>query len=183
MTFNPNIPQPTDSPATDSQPQFLTNFQQLNTQFSQNHVALTALADNGKHTYVTLIDQGADPAVAVDEIALYSKSLGGVSTLYMRKENNGTVIQLSAQDPSVAEPGSTFLAGGVILKWGFGAIGSGVGGTTLTFVSAFPNNCWEVIITPLDPNALYASVVNKSVNNFAARASNACTIGYIAIGN
>lgn len=181
MVYIPTIPQPGDSPATQSQAQILENFTQLNTQFSVDHVALNAGANNGKHIKTTFIDQAADPVVAANEIDLYSKSLAGVSTLYLRKESNGTVIQMSAQDPTINNAGSTFLPGGVIIKWGFGP--ASPGGNVIAFASAFPTNCWVVLITPEGGTGRAVSVNNKNVNNFTAICTNNITMGYIAIGN
>lgn len=183
MAYNNNIPQPTDNISTQSQADLLENFAQLETQFSVNHTSLLAGADNGKHIHTTYLDQGANPATAANEVAMYAKDLGGVSTLYFRKESNGTVIQMTGQDPTSAAQGSTFLPGGVILKWGSAAIVSGAGGTTVNFTSAFPTTCWQVVVTPNDANALYASVISTGAASFVARGSNACTIKYIAIGN
>lgn len=66
MTYNPNIPQPTDRPST-SQGQILINFTELNNKFSLEH---NGLAVNGKHKFVTLqrsagvIPAGTDIIVA-----------------------------------------------------------------------------------------------------------------------
>jgi len=192
MTYQPLIPNPGDYLA-ESQPEIRTNFNLLNTYFGINHVEFDAAGDNGKHIFATFIQQGVhpagDPATIVDEVAVYAKELTygappvTEETLYLRKENNGTVIQISGPDPIIADPGSTYLAGGIIIKWGFGPIGTGAAGTVLGFASPFPNNCWEVIITPQNASALYASVLNKTVANFTSRANVATTIGYIAIGN
>jgi hypothetical protein len=171
------------------------NFNQLDTQFSVNHTSLTAANNNGKHTFVTLIQQGVhpagDPATVADEVAVYAKELTyGVlpapypiteEVLYCRKENNGTVIQLTSQDPTIADPGSSFLAGGIIMKWGF--VVAGPAGTAINFASRFPTNCWEVILTPQGTTGRATAVNNKSVTGFTAYATNACTCGYIAIGN
>ena len=91
MTFNPNIPQATDLTSA-SQSQILTNFSQLNTIFDVDHVTYdnATVANRGKHDKSTYIEQGADPATSANEVALYSKDLSTVSTLYMRKESSGT---------------------------------------------------------------------------------------------
>jgi hypothetical protein len=82
MTYNPNIPQSTDI-FPNSQPQILTNFTQLNTQFTVEHDALTGPAD-GKHKYVTL-QQGIGPApVGTDAILCQQLSGLGASKLTYR---------------------------------------------------------------------------------------------------
>lgn len=117
MTYNPNIPQPTDIPSQ-SQSQILDNFTVANTVFGINHVPFDATLNNGKHNFATLLNQSGNPATAAGEIALYAKAVGGISTWFLRKETNGTVIQLSNTDPIIANPGSTFLPGGMLLQFG-----------------------------------------------------------------
>lgn len=182
MVYNPSTPQATDLPY-DSQAEILENFTQLNTIFDVDHVTFNAVENNGKHNQTTFIDSAADPGPGADEIALYSKDLGGVSTLYMQKESGGTVIQMSSEDPVLGIPGQTFIPGGVILKWGTNAIISGAGGTTINFASAFPNNCWIVLLTALDPNHQEVTVISRNINQFVARAGNPITVQWLAIGN
>jgi microcystin-dependent protein len=49
----------------------------------------------GQHDHVTLNEQGADRATAVNEMALYCKNVGSVPELFYRPENNGTAVQLT----------------------------------------------------------------------------------------
>lgn len=53
MVYLPTIPAANDKPAQ-SQGEIQENFTQLNTQFSTEHVAFNAGADNGQHKFVTL---------------------------------------------------------------------------------------------------------------------------------
>lgn len=95
MAYTINIPQSTDDPATQSQVQFLNNFNQLNTQISVNHTALTAGADNGKHTFISLL-QSAAPITAAGEGSLYTFNTGGAREhAYWRRESNGISIPIS----------------------------------------------------------------------------------------
>jgi len=99
MTFNPSIPGATDD-MSDSQGDMLTNFGQLNTVFSEDHVAFNASADKGKHNKVTLVSLGSDidvdsPATAINEIALFALEDGTDTEIYSRQENNGTVNQIT----------------------------------------------------------------------------------------
>lgn len=183
MTFNAAIPQSTDDPSV-SQGQILTNFSQLNTQFSVNHIALTAGADNGKHTFIEMLDQVADPATAVNEMTIYSKDLAGVSTLYMRKESSGTVIQLSAADPTIAANGSSFMAGGIIVKWGGSIINTGP--TAVAFVTPFPNAIYSLVLTvgnsaTSSQQVVYSNLTQAGFNGYGS--TNGLLVTYIAIGN
>jgi hypothetical protein len=134
MTFNPNIPQGAQLISA-TQAQIQINFDQLNSIFDVDHVTYdnATVANRGKHDKSTYIEQGSDPATSANEIALYSKDLSSVSTLYMRKESSGTVIQMSGRDPILANPGRTFLPGGIILVWGTFSLAPGVNSTAVTF--------------------------------------------------
>lgn len=201
MTFNPNIPTSSNIPSQ-SQAQFLTNFGQLNTIFDVDHVTFNdaTVANRGKHTKTTYIEWAmppeatADPITSSNELALYSKESGSVSTLFLRKESNGTVIQMSGQDPTIATSGSTFLPGGIVLKWG--QFSTNAGGTaTPTFASAFPTACFVVVASVIDTgtpttanSAVYA--YNYSTTGFSATGTKRTALqalqlnaSYIAIGN
>lgn len=124
MTFNPNIPQANDI-ISSSQPQILTNFSQLNTLFGIDHVEYNnaTAANRGKHTKITYVQQGADPATLVSELALYTKNVGGVPKLFIREQTNGTVYQLNGPVPSRATTGYSWLPGGtpngaILIQWG-----------------------------------------------------------------
>lgn len=192
MTYNPSIPRPTDIPAQ-SQADFLTNFGQLNTIFDVDHVPYDDddSADRGKHDKSTYIEQSADPATAADELSLYSKDTSGNTRLYLRQENSGTVFQMTGDDPVASTNGSSFLPGGLIIKWGrVTTNGSGVG--TATF--SFPNNFYSATLTHFkqggDPNTSFVEfdgtpsktsgsvkLLNSSGTGFSS------IVGWIAIGN
>ena len=99
MTFNPTIP----NSVPQSQPIILNNFNTINNQFKENHVALTdAATDNrGKHAGICFVEQGADPAVAAGECLLYTKDTGGAPQLYKRDPNG---IQMFSGNAEVYSP-------------------------------------------------------------------------------
>lgn len=170
MVFNPNIPTPTDIPSQ-SQAQLLANFSTSNTVFGINHVPFDAALNNGKHNFATLLNQAGDPATAAGELAIYAKSFGGVSTYYMRKESNGTVIQLSNVDPILFNPASTFLPGGYLLQ--FGNLNVIAGNNTVNFPIAFNSPPFSVTITlellgPANTTTAYILVGTVNVNSFIA---------------
>jgi len=187
MTYNPNIPQAADIPSQ-SQGEMLTNFQQLNTVFDVDHVPFNdgTAANRGKHDKSTYIELGADPATAANEISLYSKDTGGNTRLFMRQESSGTVIQLSGANPTVATSGSTFLPGGLILKWGVRATPSD--GSTVTFSGgAFPNNVFAVTLAERRNGTSVTSTYFTSLttSGFTIRTSTGSNdaVHYMAIGN
>lgn len=187
MTFTPGIPQSGQS-LGNSRTQIVDNFTNYNDTMSQDHVAPNATGQ-GKHKLSTYVEQAADPATLANELAMYCKDLAGISSLFLRKESSGTVIQLSGQDPVLASPGSTILAGGVYIKWGTGNSNEGPAAPAnfTTFTTAFPNNCWTVVLVASDLNYSGTHVpYNLAVNGFnGRRTSGSGNTGfyYIAIGN
>ena len=96
MTFDPNIPQPTDFIST-SQAQVLINFSQVDTIFGIDHVKFSSgSAQAGEHNKVTFVQQGSDPTTGVNELALYSKAASGQPELFVRRASNGAVQQLTS---------------------------------------------------------------------------------------
>lgn len=74
MSFNPNIPQPTDR-LVNSQSQFLANNQSLDNGFGQDHYAFSNLTPNrGKHNNIRtpIITGSAHPTTPANENAFYS---------------------------------------------------------------------------------------------------------------
>jgi hypothetical protein len=188
MTYSPTIPGPNDL-LSQSQADIQTNFNQANLIMGINHVnfdnslpAGSLPADRGKHTFVTLIEQAANPATALNEIAIYCRDLGGISTQYLRKENNGTVIQISGPDPVAAVAGQTFLPGGIIMKWGTAVVN--VAGTAIAFPVAFPAACFSITVTSVSNTSRGHSVNNVNAAGFTAYAeNNGTTMYWTAIGN
>lgn len=192
MTFQANIPLATDLISI-SQSDIKNNFTSLSTSWNVNHVDFNA-SGAGKHKFVSLPNQLVDPATAVSEVALYAKAVAAIPTLFLRKESNGSIIQMSGQDPIALTNGTTFLPGGIIIKWG--QFSTNAGGTaTPTFASAFPTNCFVVVTSVIDngaptiaDSAVYA--YNYSNGGFSAtgtkrttKAALALNASYIAIGN
>lgn len=133
MAYTPNCPLGPQK-INASQPIINANFQQLNTQFSVNHVALTAGSQNGKHTFVSMREQGADPATAANEGAIYTKLVGADDELFYRYQSNGAVVQLtSGGGVSPTNPGYCPLPGGLVFQWG-----NNFRNATGTFVITFP---------------------------------------------
>ena len=99
MTYNPSIPADIDL-MNISQSELQTNFQQLNTVFSVDHVAFDAISNRGKHNKVTLLSRGTDvalnsPETSTDEYALYSLTDGTNVDVYMRGQGNQTPTRMT----------------------------------------------------------------------------------------
>ena len=191
MTFNPSIPQANDI-ISSSQPQILTNFTQLNTLFGIDHIEYdnATAANRGKHNKITFIQQAADPAPPAGEIALYTKNVGGTPRLFIQEQAPGSAIyQFSGAVPTAANPGSTWLPGGLIIKFGTQLLNQ-AGNTTINFVSAFPTNvfsittCLRSATGGLNDTDHYI-LGSPGLASFVIRnpTNHAYTLNYIAIGN
>jgi len=167
VTYNPNIPQSNERPSV-SQSKILTNFQQLNTVFDEDHLTFNASENNGKHKAIHLREV-SDPTTISNELGLYVKETDSISELWLRRESNGTKIQLTSKNPTKATAGQTFLPGGIILKWGF--------------PTQFPTACLNVQATVEDSSAIYVSVKNISKTKFTTTLSrSANSVRWLAIG-
>lgn len=147
MSYNPNIPQPTDE-LVDSQADILANFQEIETFVSVNHYDF-ASPNEGKHKFVTMPVQSASPGTALGEVALFSKNnIAGVPQLWLQKQNiapGGTAIDFTTATVTLTQ-GGTNLPSGVVLKWGQGATVANV--QTVTFTTSFPTALLSIQVTP-----------------------------------
>lgn len=115
MAYNANIPQPTDQLKV-SQADLLANFQAINTFVNVNHEDFGS-ADQGKHKFLQMPEQGVAPATAADEAGLFGGE-GAYSTdseLYFRRENNGDIIAFT--EGLNTTPGWCRLPCGILVKW------------------------------------------------------------------
>lgn len=167
MVYLNSIPQPGDSPATDSQADLLENFAQLETQFSFDHVSLMALADNGMHTKISINDingvaPGTDPGLPDPQISLYTKTVGLDSELFFENFNNTTALNVVRQMTNltvttVGTDNGVTTGAGLILNWGTGTCVGGI--LTITFAVAYTAG-----VIPFPMVSAYA---NTATNNNA----------------
>jgi len=153
MTFNPNIPQPTDD-LSDSQGDLLNNNLALDASFSINHAAFSdTTADNGKHTYVEMLNNGAIPAgLASGQGTIYVKSILGRSQLFYSPGNTTNEYQITrtitpdyatfAVNTGAGTSGWTFLPGNLLMQWGIGS-----GSSIVTYPVAFTSDVFNVQLT------------------------------------
>jgi len=146
MPYSNAIPQPGDL-LSQSRADLLENFAQIQTWIAINH-GIFAAADEGKHKHVSFPEQGADPATAVNEMALYTKVSGGISALFLRNENNGDVRDLTSKAIAGAAgtfSGTTLLPSGIRLCYGQGTFTAGVRDSAIVFSSGgFGATCYSV---------------------------------------
>lgn len=184
MTFQPTIPNPADYLAQ-SQIDLRNNFNLLNTYFSLNHIALNAGSDNGKHTYVTYVEQGADPVTAANEMAVYSKDVAGSTRLFKRNESNGAVTQISDVTPTaLGTLNAVRDMSGLIHTWGEVTFAAG---NALSPLTTFPIAYADVSLTatPITGTASVLAINSIAGANFQLRRSSstgALTVKIIAVG-
>lgn len=167
MTFNPAIPQAYDRPS-DSQPQLLTNFQQLNTLFDIDHITWNSSdsANRGKHRKTTLRWEGSDPATSAGEGTIYTKS---DDQLYFRQQLSGTIYNLLSGTSFIVVPSNngSIIFGGIAIKWGSVTWGSGNNNQTATFAGgAFSSTPWAVALGAESAALATPFFHNLSASNF-----------------
>jgi len=117
----------------------------------------------------------------------FSKS-DGVNVEWYTKSPTGTVTQMSRGDPVVAASGSTYLPGGLLLKWGTASIPAAAGTTDVTFNTQFTTAVYSVVVTERTTSAstdrLGSINAASGLDKFVWRNATALayTIHYMAIG-
>lgn len=175
-TYNTGIPAANNDPSVD-QPDMLINTQSINDLIGVNHITFNA-SNGGQHKAI-VFNQDASyvPVPPVSPPQLFTDIISGLPQL---KYYSGNAAQSSTQYVSAAN-GSTFLLGGIILKWGTtGAIASGA---VVPFTSSFPNNCYCVVAnsTATNTTIFVTTLLTSSFRAFFSGVNT--TINYIAIGN
>jgi hypothetical protein len=136
MSYNPSIPQPGDIPSQ-SQSQFLTNFTQLNTQFGTEHFAFNAASSNGKHKYVTLIQNPTIAAPLGTELLLRQVSAASTNDVeFVDVSGNSWYIPLRRLFTPIAIPAGTNNVN--LLDFSTAALGAQISGTIQTFDLSTP---------------------------------------------
>jgi len=137
-----------------SQPKITENFVLIRTSFSEDHVDFND-PNKGKHNRVTFTEQAGDKTTAVNEMALYIKDAGTEPNLYLRKENDTTVFNLTPSAAGHAAGGYEVLPSGLKMVWGTETITSGNSSQDFNFTSAFtpPTAAYSVQITAIGTHA------------------------------
>lgn len=111
------------------------NFRQLDISFGLNHIKFSVGPDNGKHTYVEMVNNVTIPAgLAANEVTLYTKTTSSVTDIFVTPDNSANEYQLTLSDsahfasfgadinyspPVTGQNGGwTFLPGGLLLQYG-----------------------------------------------------------------
>lgn len=141
-TYFPTIPAATDL-ISNSQPQIQNNFTSIMSLIDVNHGDF-ATNVAGQHKYVQMPQQGSPPATLAGEVGLYNFPGVGGNQMWVRKSDTTSIPMTQA---SLALPGYTFLASGIILQWGINT-GSSVALNSVTYPFTFPNRTLAIQVTP-----------------------------------
>lgn len=170
MTYNPNIPQPTDTLSA-SQPQLLTNFSQLGSIFAIDHVPYTngTVGDRGKHNKLTFTRQGVDYVANASESLFYQKDNAGVACVYYSRTAAPNFLLIGRTYPVNAAIGCSMLPGGLVIQWGiFNAPGAAESGD-INFANAFAAPPYSIVTTMIRNSNSSASVYVVTGSVTAAR--------------
>ncbi len=181
--YNINVPI-ASKPPRNSPPNFQTNFGTNAGLIGTDHYQFTDPVNGGWHQKSTYVAQAADPGSVSGQSVHYSKVVGTSTEEFIQRDGTATAIQLTtlAGNPVAAQTGQSFLPGGIVIKWGQAVVQPS--GTTVAFSPAFPNNCFQVVMTP-DSNTARGLAENSiNASGFRAYGENSnTTIHYIAVGN
>jgi hypothetical protein len=178
FTYTPNLPNPPDNPSND-----VSNMQQnansINGIIAVDHVGFNttgpAATGGGQHLQVTFNGNNVPTTPTVPPV-LFANSVGSFPQLFFY---SGTTFNQYLNGAN----GSTYLLGGIILKWG--QVSAISNGATVNFVNAFPNACWSVQVT-INIGSTVSPVGTNGFNaagfTFRTSAGGGVPITYIAIG-
>ena len=199
MTYQPGIPTGFLNLDQDYQ-NIQNNFTVLNNVFQVDHTTLTNVtAQKGYHTAIHLIPQST-PTNAPGYGQIYSTTINdGISndqTLFYQTGTGNLNLQLTRNFlPVINTNGYTFLAGGLILQWGFRVLPDEPPSTGNVLFNLnninFPNACFSVQATlyfpsgnPPEAGGFAVSAITKTGFNWSFTGADFYTRFYWwAIGN
>jgi hypothetical protein len=184
MTYNPNIPMPTDNLSV-SQGQMLTNFTQLNTQFGVDHTPFRNGGVNGDgfHKQVSFSQARSSPVLAGTNSMVYPKTVSGVVELFFANAAKDVLLSPSATVTSGGVKGVK-LPSGIIVNYASSLQVFSSGGTTNTFAVAY-TAAPAVIAIPEGSGAAAVglSVGSVTTTNFVGYSTSpSANVYFIAVG-
>jgi hypothetical protein len=172
MTFDPNVPLNSDSPAI-FPPQNRGNMGRLQTIISADHqLNLTAAANDGYHNIVHLTQQAPSGVLAATG-RVFVKSVSGVIQLFYMNDA-GIESQITPTIPIHAAV--NFFGNPVSIRYGFNVssvVRNSSGDYTISFTTALPSNNYVVTgmcmrditgggVVQIKPDANYSAVVTTT---------------------
>lgn len=179
FSYNNGIPAANNNPSSD-QPGMLINCQSIQNLIGVDHITFQA-NNGGQHKQITFnVDSGAGypyvPIVPTSPPVLFTQTVNALPELFYY---SGDAAHSSDQYVA-AETGSTFLFGGIILKWG--VFNAATSPQTINYASNFPNNGFNAVLTPRSSSLTGYSVQSTSASSFIFVGTPG-VYGYFAIGN
>ena len=178
------IPGTNNFPGND-QPGMQTNFVNINGYVQVDHTDPDLNPGAGRHKQVTFHSNNIPAVFPISPPVLFTDTVAGLPQL---KFFSGDAAH-SANQYVVGSSGSTFLLGGIIIKWG--TINFVANSQLVTFSGGgFPNNLFAITLTaftttPAVNGALGYVPIGAGQTQFTAYqlTGNPLTVSYIAIGN
>ena len=178
-----SYPFSTSEPAANSNP---SNSQPVMLQNNISNSALIAIdhvgfgnSQGGQHNQVTFAANNI-PAGTVTPPVLFTKTVGSLPQLFFYSG----APSVAANQYAIGSTGSTFLMGGIILKWGFVAYSSSGGTQTFTLDNPFPNSTLAIIVSPKNYNSgnSWAAALPGGPSQFTIKATENLDYYYQIIG-
>lgn len=189
FTYSPSIPAANNDPA-DDQPLMQQNFASTSGLINVDHVGFNT-AGGGRHNQVTFDSNNVPAIFPVTPPVLFTDIVANVSQLFFYSGDAAHSVNQYVNTVAPPIKGSTYLLGGIILKWG-NKLNASSG--PILFASDFPNACLLVIAVSNDTGTdatantyVYASGWTKSgfnlVTTFRTKSgAHNSDFSYIAIG-
>lgn len=180
FTYNTGVPASGNDPSVD-QPDMLINTISSNGIWNVDHVGFNS-AGGGTHKQITFQSNNV-PSIPTTPPVLFTNTVGSVPQLFFY---SGTTTTTTDQYVN-ASNGSTYLLGGMILKWGQFTTASAtqvVSYTTLSPVlTNFPNACYAVILTPINSSGVGNYRVSTfNASSFTVNSVSGASFMFTAIG-
>jgi hypothetical protein len=140
ISYVPNVPLATNNPSVD-QPNMETDTNAVLAWVAVDHVGFNVSSPevSGQHLQVTFNSNNV-PATPTSPPVLFTNTVGSSPQLFFY---SGSTYNQYVNGTN----GSTYLLGGLILKWGFSAVtGSSMSFTSLG-IPAFPNAAYSMTVT------------------------------------
>jgi len=189
ISYNNGIPAANNNPSVD-QPNLRTNTDAVDTILQRDHISFNT-AFGGTHKQVTFASNNV-PSVPTSPPVLFTNNVTLSGTLPQLFYYSGDATHGSSQYTVNNIVGSTFLFGGMILKWGTTNVAAG-STSNVFFPVPFPNNCYAVSASvsttsqaPSNTENYTIQPFNFSIGGFQILKSNSTkilSISYVAIGN
>jgi hypothetical protein len=130
---------------------------------------------------------GSRPSTTSGQIALYSKAVTGGTALFAVRDNKtSSEVQLTTPlgtAPVVAQPGYSFLPGGILIQWGIALViyGKVPLNTFVTFPTPFPTGVFNIQTTPITAVSTTTSLATIGIVSLKTSGGNKVGFNYNAV--